>query len=55
MATQALVSSSSLTSSVQAARQIVGGRTTQFPTGSSRRTSFVVKASATPPVKVCIM
>ncbi|PWA59666.1 chlorophyll A-B binding protein [Artemisia annua] len=49
MATQALVSSSSLTSSVEANRQILSGRTLQV---SSRKVSFVVKAAATPPVKV---
>nr|GEV27079.1 chlorophyll a-b binding protein 8, chloroplastic [Tanacetum cinerariifolium] len=48
MATQALVSSSSLTSSVEANRQILSGRTLQV---SSRKVSFVVKAAATPPVK----
>ncbi|KAF7833572.1 chlorophyll a-b binding protein 8, chloroplastic [Senna tora] len=50
MATQALVSSSSLTSSVQAARKILGGRPLQYP-NSSRKASFVVKAASTPPVK----
>lgn len=48
MAAQALVSSS-LTSSVETARQILGSR--QFPS-SRRSSSFVVRASSTPPVKV---
>ena len=47
MAAQALVSSS-LTSSVQTARQIFGSK----PAVSVRKTSFVVKAASTPPVKV---
>ncbi|KAL0311428.1 UNVERIFIED_CONTAM: Chlorophyll a-b binding protein 8, chloroplastic [Sesamum angustifolium] len=47
MATQALVSSSSICSSAEAARQILGGR----PAQSSRTVSFVVKAASTPPVK----
>ncbi|XP_021754470.1 photosystem I chlorophyll a/b-binding protein 3-1, chloroplastic [Chenopodium quinoa] len=49
MATQALVSSS-LTSSVETARQILGARSGVAPS-SSRRTSFVVRAASTPPVK----
>lgn len=53
MATQALVSSS-LTSSVETARQILGARSAQSPTGSSRKGSFVVRAASTPPVKVCL-
>lgn len=48
MATQALVSSSSLTSSVESARQILGARPAFTPT---RKVSFVVKAASTPPVK----
>ncbi|KAL0406604.1 UNVERIFIED_CONTAM: Chlorophyll a-b binding protein 8, chloroplastic [Sesamum latifolium] len=48
MATQALVSSSSICSSAEAARQILGGRPAAQ---SSRRVSFVVKAASTPPVK----
>ncbi|KAK6142242.1 hypothetical protein DH2020_022590 [Rehmannia glutinosa] len=44
----ALVSSSSICSSAEAARQILGGRPTQ---SSSRKVSFVVKAASTPPVK----
>ncbi|KAL0362549.1 UNVERIFIED_CONTAM: Chlorophyll a-b binding protein 8, chloroplastic [Sesamum calycinum] len=47
MATQALVSSSSICSSADAARQILGGRSIH----SSRKASFVVKAASTPPVK----
>ncbi|KAJ4981655.1 hypothetical protein NE237_032492 [Protea cynaroides] len=55
MATQALVSSS-LASSVEAARQLLGGRTRPLPIGSSsssssRKSSFVVRAASTPPVK----
>ncbi|KAF5741346.1 hypothetical protein HS088_TW10G00343 [Tripterygium wilfordii] len=50
MAAQALVSSS-LTSSMEAARQIFGAKPIQSPIGSSRRASFVVRAAATPPVK----
>ena len=49
MATQALVSSS-LTSSVETARHITGARN---GVPSLRKNSFVVRASATPPVKVC--
>ncbi|XP_028119107.1 photosystem I chlorophyll a/b-binding protein 3-1, chloroplastic [Camellia sinensis] len=49
MATQALVSSSSLTSSVEAARQILGGRPATH--SSRRKVSFVVRAATTPPVK----
>ncbi|KAK1362373.1 Chlorophyll a-b binding protein, chloroplastic [Heracleum sosnowskyi] len=48
MATQALLSSSSITSSVEAARQIFAGRPAQ---SLSRKISFVVKAASTPPVK----
>lgn len=51
MATQALLSSS-LASSVETARQILGARSLQSPIGSSRKTSFVVRAASTPPVKV---
>lgn len=47
MATQALVSSSSICASADAARQVFGGRSIQ----SSRKVSFVVKAEASPPVK----
>ena len=50
MATQALVSSSSLTSSVEAARKVLGARSS---IGSSRKASFSVRAASTPPVKVC--
>ncbi|KAA8524926.1 hypothetical protein F0562_011436 [Nyssa sinensis] len=46
MATQALVSSSSITSSVETARQILGGKPFQSP---SRKVSFVVRAASTPP------
>lgn len=49
MAAQALVSSS-LTSSVQTARQILG--TKPAVSVSQKKTSFVVKAASTPPVKV---
>lgn len=48
MSTQALLSSSSITSSVEAARQILGGRPTQ---SHRRKVSFVVRAASTPPVK----
>ncbi|KAI9192600.1 hypothetical protein LWI28_025315 [Acer negundo] len=51
MATQALVSPSSLTSSVESARQIFRARSIQSPFGSSRKGSFVVRATSTPPVK----
>ncbi|KAL7103897.1 hypothetical protein ACP275_08G209400 [Erythranthe tilingii] len=51
MATQALVSSSSICSSADAARQILGGRSPAAHTSSSRKVSFVVKSAATPPVK----
>ncbi|XP_022769555.1 photosystem I chlorophyll a/b-binding protein 3-1, chloroplastic-like [Durio zibethinus] len=51
MATEALVSSS-LSSSVANARQILGARQLQSPIGSSRKVSFVVRAASTPPVKV---
>ncbi|PPS07142.1 hypothetical protein GOBAR_AA13504 [Gossypium barbadense] len=47
MATQALVSSS-LTYSVETARQILGAKR---QIGPSRKGSFVVKAASTPPVK----
>ncbi|CAK7337154.1 unnamed protein product [Dovyalis caffra] len=51
MAVQALVSSS-LTSSVETARQILGARPTQSPFVSTRKSSsFVVRAASTPPVK----
>ncbi|XP_010252884.1 PREDICTED: chlorophyll a-b binding protein 8, chloroplastic [Nelumbo nucifera] len=46
MAAQTLVSSS-LTSSVESARQLLGGRPFQSP----RKASFVVRAASTPPVK----
>ena len=49
MAAQALVSSS-LTSSVETARQILGSRPLQSP--SRKSSSFVVRAASTPPVKV---
>jgi len=49
MAAQALVSSS-LTSSVQTARQIFGSK--PVASASQKKSSFVVKAAATPPVKV---
>ncbi|TXG62217.1 hypothetical protein EZV62_013580 [Acer yangbiense] len=55
MATQALVSSSSLTSSVESARQIFRARSIQSPFGSSRKGSFVVRAAATPPVKYFVL
>lgn len=48
MVTQALVSSS-IASSVEATRQILGGRPAL---SSTRRVSFVVRAASTPPVKV---
>ncbi|XP_029130393.1 chlorophyll a-b binding protein 8, chloroplastic isoform X2 [Cajanus cajan] len=48
MAAQALVSSSSLTFSAEAARQSLGARS---PQGFSRKASFIVKAASTPPVK----
>ncbi|RVW28803.1 Chlorophyll a-b binding protein 8, chloroplastic [Vitis vinifera] len=48
MAAQALVSSS-LTSSVETARQILGSRPLQSP--SRKSSSFVVRAASTPPVK----
>jgi light-harvesting complex I chlorophyll a/b binding protein 3 len=51
MAAQALVSSS-LTSSVETARKVLGARPTQSPFVSSRKSSFVVRAASTPPVKV---
>ncbi|NBH74303.1 hypothetical protein D3Z51_20430, partial [Clostridiaceae bacterium] len=47
MAAQALLSSSSISSSAELARQILGGR----PLHSSRKVSFLVKAASTPPVK----
>ncbi|KAM7492453.1 hypothetical protein LguiA_035374 [Lonicera macranthoides] len=48
MATQAMVSSSSLASSAQAARQLLGvGRPLH---SSKRRVSFLVSAAATPPI-----
>ncbi|KAJ6319374.1 hypothetical protein OIU78_014900 [Salix suchowensis] len=50
MATQALVSSS-LTSSVESARKIIGARRTHSSFVSSRKSSFVVRAASTPPVK----
>ncbi len=50
MAAQALVSSS-LTSSVETARKVLGARPTQSPFVSSRKSSFVVRAASTPPVK----
>ncbi|KAK3405106.1 hypothetical protein EUGRSUZ_K01362 [Eucalyptus grandis] len=46
MAAQALVSSS-LTSSVESARHLLGAR----PAAPSRKASFVVRAASTPPVK----
>lgn len=49
MATQALISSSSIASSTEAARQILGGRPFQ---SQIKKASFVVRATATPPVKV---
>ncbi|CAJ1971626.1 unnamed protein product [Sphenostylis stenocarpa] len=51
MAAQALVSSSSLTFSAEAARQSLGPRSLQSPIGFSRKASFIVKAASTPPVK----
>ena len=51
MATQALVSSSSITASAEAARQILGGRSLH---SSPRKVSFAVRAEATPPAKVRI-
>lgn len=53
MAAQALVSSSSLTFSAEAAKQSFGARSHQSPIGFSRKGSFIVKAASTPPVKVC--
>ena len=53
MAAQALVSSSSLTSSIETARQIFGSRNYGVSSFTSlRKNSLVVRASATPPVKV---
>lgn len=49
MATQALISSSSISTSAEAARQILGSRNSQAVT---RKASFVVRAASTPPVKV---
>lgn len=49
MATQALISSSSISTSAEAARQIIGSRISQSVT---RKASFVVRAASTPPVKV---
>ncbi|MQI72085.1 hypothetical protein EI017_25340, partial [Escherichia coli] len=51
MAAQALVSSSSLTFSAEAAKQSLGARPLQSPTGFSKKASFLVKAASTPPVK----
>nr|GMD87609.1 chlorophyll A-B binding protein 8, chloroplastic [Ipomoea batatas] len=51
MAAQALISSSSIASSAEAARQVLGARPLQ---SSSRKVSFVVRAASTPPVKVCL-
>ncbi|KAJ1415605.1 Chlorophyll A-B binding protein [Sesbania bispinosa] len=51
MATQALVSSSSLTFSAEAAKQSLGARSLQSPIGFSKKCSFIVKAASTPPVK----
>ncbi|CAH1444648.1 unnamed protein product [Lactuca virosa] len=48
MAAQALVSSSSLTSSGDSTRQILAGKPLQTP---SRKVSFLVKAASSPPVK----
>lgn len=48
MATQALISSSSITASAEATRQILGARSLQ---SSTRKVSFVVRAEATPPAK----
>ena len=52
MATQALLSS------MEAGRQLLGGRPLQFTSsrfiGSSRKDSFVVRAASTPPVKVSV-
>lgn len=50
MAAQALVSSS-LTSSVESARHLLGANR---PLQSTRRASFVVRAASTPPVKVSL-
>lgn len=52
MAAQALVSSS-LTSSVQTARQIFGSK--PVASASQKKSSFVVKATSSPPVKVLEM
>lgn len=49
MATQALISSSSISTSAEAARQILGGRNSQIV---ARKGSFVVRATSTPPAKV---
>lgn len=51
MATQALVSSSSLTFAAEAVRQSFGARSLPSSVGCSRKGSFLVKAAATPPVK----
>ncbi|KAF3621391.1 Chlorophyll a-b binding protein 3, chloroplastic [Capsicum baccatum] len=48
MATQALISSSSISTSAEAARQILGSRNAQ---SLGRKASFVVRATSTPPVK----
>lgn len=49
MATQALISSSSITASAEASRQIFGARSFQ---SAPRKVSFVVRAGSSPPVKV---
>lgn len=52
MPAQALLSSSSLVLSAEAARQTLGPRSHQSPLAFSRKASFIVKAASTPPVKV---
>ncbi|BAT80472.1 Chlorophyll a-b binding protein [Vigna angularis] len=51
MPAQALLSSSSLVLSAEAARQTLGPRSHQSPFAFSRKASFIVKAASTPPVK----
>lgn len=54
MATQALVSSSSLTFAAEAVRQSFRARSLPSSVGCSRKGSFLVRAAATPPVKVSL-
>ncbi|WVY89857.1 hypothetical protein V8G54_035371 [Vigna mungo] len=51
MPAQALLSSSSLVLSAEAARQTLGPRSHQSSLAFSRKASFIVKAASTPPVK----